>query len=78
MTKILKLQTQSCGATSGRVQFDKTYFYSWKCERKNGKFEIKNIECELKVNDTSMVHLKVKEVLRKLGVHTCPQLQWDS
>ena len=45
--------------------------------RKNGKFKLENVECELKVISISIKKLNAKEVLGTLGVHVCPQLQWD-
>ena len=74
MTKTLKRHKQLHEATTGRVQFDKTYFFSWKCKTENGKFKIENIERDLKVNNTSIIQLKVKEAIRTLGVHICPKL----
>ena len=63
--------------TAGRVQFDKTQFFSWKWMRKYGKFKLENAEHELKVRNISMNQSQVKEALRTVGAHTCPQLQWD-
>lgn len=61
-------------AAAGRVQFDKKYFFSWIWKRENGKFKVENIECALEVNNTGIIQLKVKEVIRTLGVHVFPQL----
>ena len=46
-------------------------------DEKNGKFEIENVNIELKVINTSITHFLAKEVVRKLGMCTCPKLQWD-
>ena len=40
-------------------------------------FKIENVECELKVNNTSMIQLKAKEAIRTVGCHTCPHSPWD-
>ena len=77
MPKILKRHKQSQEATVRRVQFDKTYFFSWRWKRENGKFKIANIECELKANNTNMIQFKVKEAIITLGVHTDTHLQRD-
>ena len=74
IVKILKRCTQLCEATAGIVQFDNTYFFSWIWKRDNGKFKVENIECALEVNNTGIIQLKVKEVIRTLGVHVFPQL----
>ena len=58
--------------TEGRVQSDKTHFLIWKGTRTNGKFEMKNVDVELKVNNTSMTQLIGKDEVRILGVHVCP------
>ena len=44
---------------------------------KNWKFKIENLECELKVSNIRIKQLKAKETVRTLGVHVCPQLQWN-
>jgi len=40
--------------------------FSWIWKRENGKFKVKNIECALEVNNTGIIQLKVKEVIRTL------------
>ena len=75
MTKVLKRCTQLHNATAGNFQFDKTYFFSWRWKRDNGKFKVKNIECSLEVNKTGIIQLKVKEAIRTVGVQMCPKLQ---
>ena len=40
ITKILKRCTKLYEATAGRVQFDKTYFFSWIWKKENGKFKV--------------------------------------
>ena len=44
----------------------KKIFFSWRWKRENGKFKVKNIECALEVNNTGIIQLKVKEVIRTL------------
>ena len=68
---------QLCEAKTGRFQFDKPYFFSWKLTREDGKFKVENIECALEVNKKGIIQLKVKEVIRELRVYMCPKLHWD-
>ena len=76
MTEILHHCTSLYEATAGSVQYDKTYYFSWKWKRTNGKFEIVTAECELKINDKTIKQLNAKEAIRTLGVQMCPQVQW--
>ena len=75
MTDILHHYTRLYEATAGSVQYDKTYYFSQKWKRTNGKFEIVTVECELKINNKTIKQLNTKEAIRTLGVHMCPQVQ---
>ena len=69
MTEILHHYTRLYEATTGSVQYDKTYYFSWKWKRTNGKFEIVTVECELKINNKTIKELNTKEAIRTLGVY---------
>ena len=77
MTAILNHYARLHKATEGCVQCDETYYFSWKWKRTNGKFESVTIECELKVNKKIIKQLSTKDAIRTLGVHMCPQFQWN-
>ena len=77
MKIILNKWTRLHEDTEGRVQFDKTSFFSWKWMRRNGKVEMENVDIELKVSNTSMAQSLGKESVRTLGVQVCPQLQQE-
>ena len=70
--KTLKIQTQLHEDTAGKVQFDKTYFFSWRWKRENGKFKVEKIECALEVNDIGIIQLKVKEAIRVVKIRARP------
>ena len=61
-------------AIAGRVQFDNTHVFSWKCIRANEKFEMENVDVELKVSNTTRTQFLGKEEVRTLGLHVCPKL----
>ena len=77
MTDILHHYTRLYQATAGSVQHDKTYYFSWKWKRTNGKFESVTMECEMKVNKKIIKQLSTKEATRTLDVQICPQFQWN-
>ena len=68
MTIMLNKHKRLHEATTGRVQFCNTYFFSWKWMRTNVKFKMENVDIELKVSTTSMTQLLVKEAVRTLGL----------
>ena len=77
MVKILNKYARFYEDTTGRVQFDTTIFFSWKSNRINGKFEIEIIDSKVKFSNIKITQFLAIEAVRTLGVHVCPQLQWD-
>ena len=58
-----------CKATGRYVENKKSFYFAWKWEYKGGKWVIKNINAEIKINNTIIKQTLINNAIRILGVY---------
>jgi hypothetical protein len=63
-------------ATGGRIQEEKSFYFSWQWINSNRKLDIVNIKEKLLINQKEIEQINVDNGIRALGVYMTPKLEW--
>jgi hypothetical protein len=72
---IIEKYTSLYKATGGFIQYEKTSYYCWNWQRKNGILWVNNKVIELKGNERLIAQRSVKEASRTLGMYIIPSMK---
>ena len=65
-------------ATNGLIEIDKSKFYAWIWQWRQGQKVIKQRNIKLDMKSQQLEQNDVNDSIRSLGVHIGPSLEWDT
>ena len=65
-------------ATNGLIEIDKSKFYAWTWQWRQGQKVIKQRNIKLDMKSQQLEQNDVNDSIRSLGVHIGPSLEWDA
>ena len=74
----MDLYTKLYEATGGKIQQMKIMFYCWKWIYENGRQKIIQLDATIIVHNEIIQSIDVTKVIKTLGVHLTPSLNWTS